>query len=146
VVTGIKENPRRAIPTDLESVLELDRTSPIGHERAVLLRSRVQSGEVILFEDEDRLLGFAVVRRHSFFGRDFVELLSVTASSRRQGVGITLLEEAVLQSSSDRIFTSTNRSNSEMLGLLKKASWQFSGQLVGIDEGDPEQIYFKDAR
>lgn len=146
MVTGIKRNPRRADPTDLESVLELDRTSPIRHERAVLLTSRVQSGEVILIESDEQLLGIAVVRKHSFFGRDFVELLIVTGSSRRQGVGSNLLEEAVTHSSSERIFTSTNQSNTEMLGLLDKAGWQFSGQLDGIDEGDPELIFFKDAR
>jgi hypothetical protein len=28
--------------------------------------------------------------------------------------------------------------------LLEKAGWQFSGQLEGIDEGDPELVYYKD--
>jgi hypothetical protein len=60
-------------------------------------------------------------------------------------VGSNLLEEVVKRSSSVRIFTSTNQSNSEMIGLLEKTSWQFSGQLQGIDEGDPELIFFKDA-
>ena len=138
-------NSRRADPSDLEAVLALDRASPVGRERAALLTSRVQAGEVILFEKEDQLLGFAVVRKRSFFGRDFVELLTVTESSRRRGVGSLLLEEVVRRSSSVRIFTSTNRSNSEMIGLLERTSWQFSGQLQGIDEGDPELIFFKDA-
>ena len=138
-------NSRRADPSDLEAVLALDRASPLGRERAALLTSRVQAGEVILFEKEDQLLGFAVVRKRSFFGRDFVELLTVTESSRRQGVGSLLLEEVVRRSSSVRIFTSTNRSNAEMIGLLERTSWQFSGQLQGIDEGDPELIFFKDA-
>ena len=106
----------------------------------------MDSGEVLLFESEDQLLGFAVVRKRSFFGRDFVELLTVSVSKRRQGVGGYLLQEAVTQSSSDRIFTSTNQSNSEMIGLLEYAGWNFSGQLEGIDEGDPELVFFKDAR
>jgi hypothetical protein len=144
-VTGIEGSSRRADPSDLEAVLALDRASPVGRERAALLTSRVQAGEVILFEKEDQLLGFAVVRKRSFFGRDFVELLTVTESSRRRGVGSLLLEEVVRRSSSVRIFTSTNRSNSEMIGLLERTSWQFSGQLQGIDEGDPELIFFKDA-
>lgn len=142
----MKGTVRRAIPTDLDSLLELDRFAPLGHERTASLTSRVQSGEVILFENEDRLLGFAVVRKHSFFGRDFVELLTVTGSNRRQGVGSHLLQEAVTQTSSDRIFTSTNQSNREMIGLLEKASWQFSWKLGGIDLGDPELVFFKDAR
>ncbi len=64
---------------------------------------------------------------------------------RRQGIGGILLNEAVTQSSSDRIFTSTNQSNAAMIGLLEKAGWHFSGQLEGIDEGDPEMVFCKDA-
>jgi hypothetical protein len=33
-----------------------------------------------------------------------------------------------------------------MIGLLEYAGWNFSGQLEGIDEGDPELVFFKDAR
>lgn len=145
-MTGIPGIARRAKPTDLDAVLELDRMSPIGHERTALLTARVHSGEVLLFENEDQLFGFAVVKERSFFGRDFVELLTVTVSKRRQGIGDYLLQEAVTQSSSDRIFTSTNQSNAEMIGLLEYAGWHFSGQLEGIDEGDPEMVFFKDAR
>ena len=32
-----------------------------------------------------------------------------------------------------------------MIGLLVKEGWQFSGQLEGIDEGDPELVYYKDS-
>ena len=145
-MTGIQGIARQAKPTDLDAVLELDRMSPIGHKRTALLTARVHSGEVLLFENEDHLLGFAVVRKRSFFGRDFVELLTVTANKRRQGVGGYLLQETVTQSSSDRIFTSTNQSNAEMISLLEFAGWHFSGQLEGIDEGDPELVFFKDAR
>ena len=61
-------------------MLDLDRIAPVGHERSSLLTARVQSGEVILFENEGRVSGYAVVRSHSFFGGDFVELLAVAAS------------------------------------------------------------------
>jgi GNAT superfamily N-acetyltransferase len=126
-------------------VLELDRMAPVGHERGPLLAARVQSGEVTLFEREGRVSGYAVVRSHSFFGRDFVELLAVAGDERRHGVGGHLLQQAVGLSSTKRIFTSTNRSNTPMIGLLKKEGWQFSGQLEGIDEGDPELVYYKDS-
>ena len=126
-------------------MLALDRGAPVGHERNGLLTARVQSGEVIVVGNEDQLLGFVVVTQRSFFGRDFVELLTVSDDMRRQGIGGILLNEAVTQSSSDRIFTSTNQSNAAMIGLLEKAGWHFSGQLEGIDEGDPEMVFCKDA-
>lgn len=126
-------------------MLELDRIAPIGHERGLLLTARVRSGEVILFEYEGRVSAYAVIRSDSFFGCDFVELLAVAASERRHGVGSLLLQRAVDLSSTTRIFTSTNRSNTRMIGLLEKEGWHFSGQLEGIDEGDPELVYYKDS-
>jgi ribosomal protein S18 acetylase RimI-like enzyme len=143
-VTIIKGAVRRATSKDLDAVLELERTSPIGHDRAALLTARIQSGEVVVFEREGRVLGYLVIRSHAFFGRDFVELLAVAPEDRRSGVGIFLLRRAVDASTTQRVFTSTNRSNVQMIGLLEKAAWQFSGLLEGIDEGDPELVYFTD--
>ena len=144
-MTATRGAVRRATSGDLDAVLELDRVAPVGRERAPLLAARVQSGEVILFENQGRVLGYAVLRPHSFFGRDFVELLAVAASERRHGIAGLLLRQAVGLSSTVRIFTSTNRSNSPMIGLLTKEGWQFSGELEGIDEGDPELVYYKDS-
>ena len=106
----------------------------------------MESDEILIFESDARLAGFVVVRARSFFGFDFVELLSVAASDRRHGIGSYLLDEALSQSSTVRIFTSTNQSNTPMIGLLENATWQFSGQLEGIDEGDPEMVYHKNVR
>ena len=145
-MTNTNDLVRRATQADLAAVLALDSFSPVGHSRTELLTRRVESGAVLIFERDARLLGFAVVRTRTFFGLDFVELLCVAPSDRRTGVGIYLLAEAVAQSSTHRVFTSTNQSNAPMIGLLKSATWQFSGRLEGIDEGDPELIYYKDAR
>ncbi len=30
-----------------------------------------------------------------------------------------------------------------MRNLLRKAQWLFSGELVGIDEGDPELVFYR---
>jgi len=136
---------RRATSDDLFAVLTLDRDTPVGHTRTLLLTERVQSGEVYLFEHQGHVSGYAVARPHAFFGRDFVELLAVTTSNRRQGVGSALLQHAVALSSTDQIFTSTNRSNTPMIRLLEKGHWLFSGQLDGIDDEDPELVYYKDA-
>jgi N-acetylglutamate synthase-like GNAT family acetyltransferase len=144
-VTGSRRAVRRATSEDLEALLELDRIAPVGHEQVPLLTARVQSGEVILFEHEDRVCGYAVIGTRSFFGCDFVELLTVAVNERRHGVGSLLLQQAASLSSTVRIFISTNQSNAPMIALLEKEGWQFSGQLEGIDEGDPELVYYKDS-
>jgi ribosomal protein S18 acetylase RimI-like enzyme len=144
-VTTLEGAARRATSKDLHAVVALDRASPIGHDRAALLTARVQSGEVLIFEREGRVLGYAVIRSQGFFGRDFVELLAVAPEYRRNGIGTNLLQSAVELSTTERVFTSTNRSNVQMIGVLEKAGWQFSGRLEGIDDGDPEMVYFINA-
>lgn len=142
-MTDVERTVRRATSEDFEAVLEIGRAAPVGREHRALLTTRVQSGEVILIEHARRVLGYAVLRERAFFGRDFVELLAVASGVRRSGVGSMLLQRVVELASTQRIFTSTNRSNPQMIGLLEKAGWLFSGLLEGIDEGDPELVYFK---
>jgi N-acetylglutamate synthase-like GNAT family acetyltransferase len=144
-VEGIKSTIRRATLDDLAAVLSLDRSAPVGHERRDFLIARLQSEEIFISELEGRVLGYAVLRTRSFFGRDFVDLMAVAVNVRRKGVGSTLLERVVDSSSTDRVFTSTNRSNTPMIDLLEKAGWQFSGELTGIDEDDPELVYYLDS-
>ena len=44
------------------------------------------------------------------------------------------------------MFTSTNESNTPMRQLLQSEGWSPSGVLTGLDEGDPEHVFFHDAR
>jgi hypothetical protein len=53
-----------------------------------------------------------------------------------------LLQAAIAHLRGDQIFTSTNRSNAPMQGLLASLGWQLSGELDGLDEGDPELVYY----
>jgi len=41
------------------------------------------------------------------------------------------------------MFTSTNRSNLAMQSLLRREGWLFSGELDGLDEGDPELVFHR---
>ena len=142
----IRHCVRRATSEDLDAILALDRTAPVGRTRAEFLTARVRAGEVAICERDGRVVGYVVHRTKSFFGRDFVDLLAVDVRSRREGVASALLDSAVRSSSTDRIFTSTNHSNGPMAELLEKSGWHFSGALDGIDEGDPELVYYRDAR
>ena len=130
---------------DLDALLELDRVARVAHVRKALLTSRVESGDVLIHEHDQRVAGYVAYNEKAFFGRDFVELLVVSDSYRRRGLGSDLLRNALELSTTERVFTSTNRSNAPMIGLLEKAGWQFSGELQGIDEGDPELVYYTNA-
>lgn len=134
---------RRATRADLDAVLRIDHLAPIGHERAPLLTLCVKSGECFIYEDRGHVSGYIVVRPRSFFERDFIEFLAVEPGVRRTGVASALLRSAVNRSATPDIFISTNRSNLPMRTLLTKEGWQFSGELEGIDEGDPELVFYR---
>jgi N-acetylglutamate synthase-like GNAT family acetyltransferase len=134
---------RAATTSDLEAVLKIAELTSSSTERESLLKLRVESGECLVSENQSRVVGFVTLARRSFFGRDFIELLAVDPDYRRKGVGGALLRGSVNEATTSAIFVSTNRSNHAMLNLLGKERWQFSGELEGLDEGDPELVFYR---
>jgi ribosomal protein S18 acetylase RimI-like enzyme len=133
---------REATIDDLDAVLGLDRLSPVAHPRVAFLTRRVQSRECHVFEREGVVVGYITLRSKTFIGRDFVDLLAVSPDAQRQGIATALLHYVLAISSTPQTFTSTNKSNLAMIRLLEKDGWSFSGRLEGIDEGDPEFVYY----
>ncbi|MEQ5284572.1 GNAT family N-acetyltransferase [Providencia huaxiensis] len=75
------------------------------------------------------------------FAHSFIELLMVNRQYRRQGLGLTLINKLKMQSKSQKIFTSTNQSNTATQHLLIKAGFIPSGYIENLDDNDPELIY-----
>ena len=101
-------------------------------------------GCLVHIASTDDVDGFVVTSVRSFFGRDFVRLLAVSASHQRSGIGSALLTAAALQATTDVVFTSTNESNSAMRALLRRDNWTYSGTLTGLDAGDPELVFWRE--
>jgi len=97
-----------------------------------------------VLDGDDGVVGFVITTPEGFFGRDVIELLVIGAGHRRGGAGRALLRAAVAAARTERVFTSTNRSNQAMRGLLESERWSFSGELAGLDEDDPELVFFFD--
>ena len=129
---------RRADLGDRAAIVAID-----DHDRHTRLDVAIDAGQCLIF-DAGGIAGFVVTVPNGFFGRDFVELLIVDRRRRRAGIGRALLQAAVHSASTSRVFTSTNRSNQPMLALLDHDGWSFSGELHGLDDGDPEFVYFID--
>lgn len=49
---------------------------------------------------------------------------------------------AVATATSTTVFTSTNESNAPMQALPAAEGWELSGKLDGLDDGDPELVYY----
>ena len=62
------------------------------------------------------------------------------------GIGRNLLRAALAAAGTEQVFTSTNTSNQPMRSLLQAEGWSFSGELDGLDEGDPELVFYSSAR
>ncbi len=54
------------------------------------------------------------------------------------------MRAALRTASTSRVFISTNESNTPMRELLRSEGWSPSGVLTGLDEGDPEHVFFHD--
>jgi GNAT superfamily N-acetyltransferase len=134
---------RRAVADDVGGILGLDQFAASGdHGRAEFLRRCVDLGECLVYHDGS-VGGFAMVRPAHFFGRDFVDLVMVDPTRRRAGIGRGLLRVALVTAGTEQVFTSTNASNQPMRSLLRAEEWSFSGELDGLDEGDPELVFYK---
>jgi ribosomal protein S18 acetylase RimI-like enzyme len=135
---------RPATAVDLVAVLHLDPLALAGdRQRAEFLSRSTAVGECHVSVAGGTVTGFVVRRPAHFFGRDFVELLVVDTAYRRSGIGRALLRHALDTAFSTQVFTSTNVSNTPMRALLRAEDWSFSGQLDGLDEGDPELFFYK---
>jgi GNAT superfamily N-acetyltransferase len=122
-------------------LIALDPLARGDFRRQRLLRTRVQSGECWIAEEFPDAFGYAVLGE--FFGFDFLELLFVAERVRRQGAGSALIKAVEEACRTDRLFTSTNRSNAPMRALLSRRGYAASGVIYNLDRGDPEVVYVK---
>jgi ribosomal protein S18 acetylase RimI-like enzyme len=136
---------RRATADDEAAVLAVDARASAGdtggEER---LREALRAGECLVYERHDRVVGVLVLKPRHFYGRDFIEWLFVSPEARGQGIGRALMRVAIERATTPRVFTSTNKSNVAMQALLASEEWWPSGELDGLDEGDPELVYYRD--
>jgi GNAT superfamily N-acetyltransferase len=111
--------------------------------REILAAALVNDECVAHHDEQGTVNGFIVTYRRAFFGRDFVKILAVAPGGRRRGIGASLLRHACIGAVTDTIFISTNQSNEAMRQLLSHDHWTFSGRLTGVDDDDPELVFWK---
>jgi GNAT superfamily N-acetyltransferase len=132
---------RAAQADDVGAIMAID---PQSAHKPQEIRGLVQEQASLVAVERGQIVGFLALRPGHFYGRDFIDLLSVAPRWRRQGLGRTLIHAALHNASTPRVFVSTNESNTPMRELLRSEGWTPSGVLTGLDEGDPEHVYFHD--
>jgi len=126
---------RRATCADVDGIRHIDYL-----HRHELIDKAIRSGTCYVAEEGPRITGFAILDE-SFFGYAFVELLIVDLEYRRRGVGALLLEYLIRLCKTEKLFTSTNESNTPMRKLLNKAGFIPCGQVDALDDNDLEIFY-----
>jgi GNAT superfamily N-acetyltransferase len=132
---------RVAGQADARRIGELDREWTPILDRAARFQRAASKSRLLVAEVEGELVGYAAQGR--FFGYDFLELLAVRPDKRRQGIATALIRAVEARSSSGKLFTSTNRSNTPMRGLCQRLGFQPSGVVENLDNDDPELVYYK---
>jgi GNAT superfamily N-acetyltransferase len=110
--------------------------------RRELVDAAIAARRCWVAEREGAVCGYGVLTTN-FFGRDFVELLHVAEAARRKGAGDAIFGAIENARHGDRLFTSTNESNTPMRALLERRGYQPSGTITNLDPGDPELVFVK---
>ncbi|MEM1021028.1 MAG: GNAT family N-acetyltransferase [Pseudomonadota bacterium] len=130
---------KAATPDDIACAVTLDEAVLGCNDRADYITSVATNGGVSVALLGGDIKAFCCLDHGYFFGKPFMSLLIVSADARRLGLGSGLLSHSA--SAYPEVWTSTNQSNAAMRTLLDRACWQYCGDLIGLDAGDPERFY-----
>lgn len=124
---------------DIARAVSIDEAEHGSNARSDYIASVAGRGGLSVASLNGGIRAFCCLDDRYFFGKPFVSLLMVSRESRRLGLGSSLLGHQAAMF--PEIWTSTNQSKSAMRQLLDKLGWRYCGEVIGLDEGDPERFY-----
>jgi GNAT superfamily N-acetyltransferase len=130
-----------ARPNQAAHLIALDELNFATSRRRDLLRRRLEAGQVLIAWEDGAPSGYAL--RGDFFGHDFLELLFVSPERRRRGLARALIANWEERRRGERLFVSTNDSNTPMQTLLATLGYAASGRVFNLDPGDAELFFVK---
>ncbi len=132
----------RAKESDIEAIISVDHVAAHDESRRRQICEWVSGDSTIVAVVDDAVVGYAVLE-YIFFSQGFISMLVVAEASRRKGVGTALISHLEEICKTGKLFTSTNESNEPMQALMQSMSYEPSGVVHNLDDGDPELFYFK---
>jgi ribosomal protein S18 acetylase RimI-like enzyme len=133
---------RDATPSDVPAMYAIDHMATKERNRQQHIREWVSKGKAIVAVIDNVVVGYAVLE-YTFFGQGFISMLMVEKKNKRKGVATTLVTHLEERCETDKLFTSTNESNKPMQALMQSMSYEPSGTVYNLDDGDPELFYVK---
>ena len=132
---------RSATTDDLAALGRCDKSNNIS-DRHLFLQERLSDNSIYVAVSSDRVVGY-IVLEYTFYSQGFLSLLVVDDNFQRSGIGSKLIAHLESICRTEKLFTSTNESNTKAQALLKKCGFSVSGKIENLDDGDPEIIFFK---
>lgn len=120
----------------------LDQDEHIQLSREEKITKAIANKECFIVLADDKEVGF-IIFDYRFFDQGWIELIIIDEKQRGKGIGWQAIELICQECKTDKLFTSTNKSNTLMQRALEKAGFSFAGELNGLDDGDPELFYYK---
>lgn len=105
-------------------------------------REEIDDGRIHVVEVNGAIAGFIVESKKGLLGRPYVEYLAVKEEYRRQKIASRLLEHMESRHLSNRLFISTESTNTPMLNLLKSKRYKKSGAISKANLSGADEIYF----
>lgn len=127
---------------NLDEIVKIDEEVIGSNSRHEYIRKAIEEERCIVANEKNLIVGFLIYDTH-FFGCSFISLIIVRLAGRRKGYATSLIDYFITLSPTNKIFSSTNRSNLGMQEVFKANGFIQSGFIENLDEGDPEIIYFK---
>lgn len=135
----------KATMNDLETICTLDSMVIGNTSRREFLVNAVKASQCLVVRVQNITVGFGILEQ-SFYGKGFISLLIVHPDYRRRGIATALIKYIESICPTEKLFTSTNRSNITAQRLFETLGFVKSGCIENLDECDPEIIYFKQLR
>lgn len=135
------KNVTKASINDLDAILHID-IDVIGNDsRRDYIKVTINEGRCIIVKEDNSISGFLTYDTN-FFGCTFLSLIIVSPTKRRRGYASSLISYMLSHSPTQKIFSSTNKSNESMHTVFHSNGFIRSGMIENLDEGDPEIIFY----
>lgn len=133
---------RFAHPKDIPSITRVDSLASPNSRRLRLLERAIDYQQCLVAEFHTEVAGYAQFSR-CFYDNMFIELVIIRPDCRRSGIGSALVRHIERIISSDKLFSSTNRSNRAAQEFFHHCGFVETGYIDNLDHNDPEIVYFK---
>ena len=130
---------RKATIKDKALVVDFDyslnKVEHIELKRKEKITKAILDEECFIILADSRAVGF-VIFDYRFFDQGWIELIILEEKYRGKGIGGQAMDLICKQSKTNKVFTSTNSSNTQMQKALSKVGFSFAGEINGLDEDE----------